>query len=150
MANSERGSQKVSEFMTRDPQCVTREDSIMDAAKIMRDADTGVVPVVDGKKIVGLVTDRDIVVRGIAGGKNVSSAKISDVMSEQVRSVREDTPVSEVLEMMGKSQIRRVPVVNQSHEIVGIVSIGDLATSGGDDKKIGQAVQDISDAPPNN
>lgn len=140
----------VRDVMTRDPQCVSERDSILDAARIMRDADTGVVPVVDGKKIIGLITDRDIVVRAIADGKDVTNVKVNEVMTKQVRSVQEDSPVDEVLGLMSGAEIRRVPVVNRSNEIVGIVSIGDLSTRTNQDNKVGRTVEKISEAPPNN
>jgi CBS domain-containing protein len=148
--NSGRGNQKVRDFMTRDPECVSEKDSIRDVARIMKDQDTGVVPVVDGKKVIGLVTDRDIVVRGIAEGKDVSNSKVSDLMTRDVRSVNEDTTVGEVLELMSNTQVRRVPVVNQSQELVGIVSIGDIASESGQRGKVGDALEEISEAPPNN
>jgi CBS domain-containing protein len=145
------GAQRVGDFMTTNPSCVSERDSIADAARIMKDSDTGVVPVVDGKKIVGLVTDRDIVVRGIAGGKDMAAMKVADVMTREVRSVSEDTPVAEVLELMSGAQVRRIPVVNQSQEIVGIVSLGDIATASREtDNHLGKAIEEISKGPANN
>lgn len=138
------------DVMTRNPACVSEKDSIRDAAKIMAKEDTGVVPVVEGKKIVGMITDRDIVVRLVAEGKDANSSKVTEAMSKNVRSVKEDAPVSEVLSLMSKSQIRRVPVVNNDNEIVGIISIGDIAEKTNQDDKIGQTVENISEAPPNN
>jgi CBS domain-containing protein len=140
----------VRDVMTANPDCVSERDSIRDVARIMKDKDTGVVPVVDGKKIIGLITDRDIVVRGIAEGRDVSNVKVNEIMSKSVRSVKEDTTVSEVLDLMGNSEIRRVPVVNGNNELVGIVSLGDIATNSPQDGKVGKAVESISEAPPNN
>src|SRR3954470_11877839 len=105
-------SRRVRDVMTRDPECVSERDSLRDAASIMKRADTGVVPVVDGgRKIIGMVTDRDIVVRCVADGKNPMEATVRDVMTRSVRSVRDDSTVGEVLDLMSKAQIRRVPVV---------------------------------------
>ncbi|HKR64051.1 MAG TPA: CBS domain-containing protein, partial [Thermoanaerobaculia bacterium] len=115
------------DVMTRNPECVSERDSIRDVARIMKDTDTGVVPVVDGKKIVGLITDRDIVVRGLADGKNLENASVRDLMTRQVKSVREDAPIDEVLNVMTSAEIRRVTVVNANDELVGIVSIGDIS-----------------------
>ena len=149
--NSGRGSQRVSDFMTKNPDCVSETSSIKDAADIMKKSDTGVVPVVDGKKVVGLVTDRDIVVRGIAGGKDIGSMSVSDVMTRDVRTVGEDTTVDEVLKLMSGAQVRRVPVVNKAHEIVGIVSLGDIATESREsDNNLGKAIEQISKGPANN
>src|SRR5689334_17610957 len=125
----ESGSRRrVRDVMTPNPASVSEKDSIKRAAEIMKREDAGVVPVVDGRKVIGIVTDRDIVVRVIAEGRDCASAKVSDAMSKQVRAVKEDTPVNEVLQLMSKEQIRRVPVTNNSNELVGIVSIGDIAS----------------------
>jgi CBS domain-containing protein len=147
MANQ---SRHVRDVMTKNPKCVTEKDSVRDVARIMKDQDTGVVPVVDGKKIIGMITDRDIVVRLVAEGKDCANARISEVMTKSVQKVQEDATVNEVLTMMTSSEIRRVPVVNGNDEIVGIVSMGDIATGTNQDNRIGQAIEDISQAPPNN
>jgi CBS domain-containing protein len=136
--------------MTPNPECVSEKSSLRDVARIMKDQDTGVVPVVDGKRIVGLITDRDIVVRGLAEGKDLGTASVTELMTRSVRSVREDASVDEVLSMMGSAEIRRVPVVNGNDELVGIVSLGDIASQGNKDGKVGKAVENISEAPPNN
>jgi CBS domain-containing protein len=153
MANQKKSghtSRNVRDVMTANPATVSEKDTIRDAAKIMAREDTGVVPVVDGKKVIGMITDRDIVVRLVAEGKDLGSAKVTEAMSKSVKSVREDAPVSEVLTLMSSAQIRRVPVVNGDQELVGIVSIGDIATETNQDGKVGQAVENISEAPPNN
>lgn len=144
------GSRNVRDVMTPNPECVSEKDSLMDAARIMRDSDTGVVPVVDGRRIIGLITDRDIVVRGIADGKNVNDVRVNELMTTSVRTVREDASVDEVLQLMSNSEVRRIPVVNSSNELVGIVSIGDISTNTDRDNKVGKAIEDISSAPSNN
>ena len=150
MAKSGPGSQHIRDVMTKNPETVTEKDSLLQVARIMRDKDTGVVPVVDGKKVIGLVTDRDIVVRAIADGKDANNVRVNEVMTKGVRSVNETSTVDEVLNLMGNAEIRRVPVVNTNNELVGIVSIGDLAEKTNRDGKVGKAVEDISQAPPNN
>lgn len=147
---SGRDSRRIRDVMTANPECVSDGASIQDAARIMKDRDTGVVPVVDGKKVIGLITDRDIVVRGIAEGKNLDSVRVNELMTKTVRSVREDADVNEVLNLMSSAEIRRVPVVNASDELVGIVSIGDIAANSSQDARVGRAVEEISEAPPNN
>jgi|SRR4051812_24236343 CBS domain-containing protein len=146
MAKTERS---VRDVMTANPVTVSEKDSIRDVARIMAREDTGVVPVVDGKKIIGLITDRDIVVRLVAEGKDTGNATVTEAMSKSVRSVRDDANVNEVLELMKAAEIRRVPVVNQNQELVGIVSIGDVAQTNRDGK-VGETVEKISQAPPNN
>jgi CBS domain-containing protein len=150
MAQQETGSRPVRDVMTPNPASVSDKDSIKRVAEIMRREDAGVVPVVDGRKIIGIITDRDIVVRLVAEGKDPSNSKVNEAMSKEVRAVKEDTPVNEVLELMSREQIRRVPVTNANNELVGIVSIGDIASDSKETVKVGRAVEDISEAPPNN
>ena len=142
--------QKVRDVMTPNPDCVTEKNSLRDVARIMKDRDTGVVPVVQDKKIIGLITDRDIVVRGLAEGKDLSTASVRDLMTTTVRSVREDATLNEVITLMNSAEVRRVPVVNGSDELVGILSLGDIASDTNLDGKVGKTVEQISQAPPNN
>jgi CBS domain-containing protein len=145
------GSRQVRDVMTTNPSSVSDSDSIQDVARIMKEQDTGVVPVCDGgRKIIGMVTDRDIVVRLIADGKDPMNARVNEVMTKSVRKVQEDATVDDVLSLMSSSEIRRVPVVNRNDELVGIVSIGDISTQTNQDGKVGQAIEDISEARPNN
>jgi CBS domain-containing protein len=148
MANQ--NTRQVRDVMTSNPETVSERDSLRDVARIMKDRDTGVVPVVDGRKIIGLITDRDIVVRGLAEGKNLESATVTDVMTRQVRSVRDDSSVNDALELMTRADIRRVPVVNGQDELVGIVSLGDISINTNKDDKVGKTIESISQAPPNN
>ncbi|HYC59012.1 MAG TPA: CBS domain-containing protein [Thermoanaerobaculia bacterium] len=148
MANQ--NSRQVRDVMTANPECVSEKDSLRDVARIMKDRDTGVVPVVDGKKILGLITDRDIVVRGLAEGRDLGSVRVNELMTKHVRSVREDASVNEALEMMSSADIRRVAVVNNNDELVGIVSLGDISINTNKDGSVGKAVESISEAPPNN
>jgi CBS domain-containing protein len=148
MAND--SSRHVRDVMTANPECVSEKDSIRDVARIMKDSDTGVVPVVNGKKIIGMITDRDIVVRGIAEGKDIANVRVNEIMTKSVRSVREDATVTEALDLMSGAEIRRVAVVNNNDELVGIVSIGDISTNTNQDGKVGKTVETISSAPPNN
>ena len=148
MANQ--NSKQIRDVMTSNPECVNEKDSLRDVARIMKDRDTGVVPVVNGRKIVGLITDRDIVVRGLAEGKNLDNASVSELMTKQVRTVREDASVNDALELMNSAEVRRVAVVNSSDELVGIVSLGDISVKSDKDTKVGQTVETISGAPPNN
>ncbi len=141
---------QIRDVMTANPACVTAQDTIREAARIMAREETGVVPVVDGKKVVGMITDRDIVVRLVADGKDPAKARVNEAMSKNVRSVKEDSTINDALQLMSSAQIRRVPVVNGNNEIVGIVSMGDIATDTKDPGRVGQTVEKISQAPPNN
>jgi CBS domain-containing protein len=147
---AQNNSQRVRDIMTANPSTVSEKDTIRDVARIMADQDTGVVPVVDGKKIVGMITDRDIVVRLVAQGKDPAAARVHEAMTNSVRSVREDSSVDEVMEMMSNAQVRRVPVVDRNDELVGIVSFGDIATETNKSGKVGKAIEEISEGRANN
>jgi CBS domain-containing protein len=144
MASSD-NSRHVRDVMTPNPETVSDKDSIRDVARIMKDSDTD-----GGRKILGLITDRDIVVRGLAEGKDLESMRVNEIMTKSVRSVREDATINDALQMMSSADIRRVAVVNQNDELVGIVSIGDISTNTNSDGKVGKAIESISEAPPNN
>ena len=148
MEKNKQTGRSVRDVMTANPACVSENDTIRDAARIMAKQDTGVVPVVNGKKVVGLITDRDIVIRVIAEGKDCGSAKSSDAMSKGVKTIREDASVDDALKLMSSSQVRRIPVVNGSDELVGILSMGDISKTD-QDNKVGRALETISEAPAN-
>ena len=114
--------------MTRDVEVIQRDDTLQHAAQRMRELNVGALPVADGKALAGMVTDRDIVVRGVATGMIPQEALVSDVMTEAVRWCMEDDSVEQVLAQMGDDKVRRLPVLNVVDEIVGIVALGDLAT----------------------
>lgn len=121
--------QTVSEVMTREVRSISPEETVRRAAQLMDELNVGSLPVCDGPKLVGMITDRDITIRSTAAGQAPESTRVGDVMSTQVRTCYETQSVDEVLQEMGDSQIRRVPVVDQaSHSLVGIVSLGDFAT----------------------
>jgi len=131
----------ISDVMTSNPRTVASNDSIQKAARIMRDEDTGVVPVVDNGRAVGVVTDRDIVVRAVANGD--LNRPISEIVSGDIVTARPDMSTEEAAQLMSDHQVRRLPVV-ENERLVGIVSIGDLAVKDGNDKRMGDALQDIS------
>jgi CBS domain-containing protein len=133
----------IRDVMTPNPRSVSPDDSIQSAAQIMRDQDTGVVPVVENGRPIGLVTDRDIVVRAIADGGQVSRP-IREILTSQVVSATPDMSTREAAELMSEHQIRRLPVV-EGERLVGIVSIGDLAVKEGKDGRVGDALQQISE-----
>ena len=136
----------VADVMTRDVRTMRPQDSVVDAARCMDELNVGVIPVCDGDRLVGMVTDRDIVVRGVAQAADLKTCKLQDVMSGHVRTVREDDNVDDVLAEMSSAQIRRMPVVDRNDALVGIVSLGDIAAKGGDDEaEIGMSLGDISE-----
>ncbi|WP_167759869.1 CBS domain-containing protein [Massilia horti] len=121
--------QTIGDVMTRDVRTITPQDTVQHAAQMMDELNVGAIPVCDGQKLVGMITDRDIAVRSTAAGQAPGSTHVSDVMSTEVRTCTTGQTVDEVLNKMGDVQIRRVPVLDeQSHMMVGIVSLGDMAT----------------------
>ncbi len=121
---------RVSEIMHKGCQYLASSDKVAQAAQIMANHDLGVVPIAENEKLVGMVTDRDIVVRGIAQGRDLNSATVGDLMTDEVYYCYDDQECQEVAHNMSEMQIRRMPVVNREKELVGIVSLGDLATRG--------------------
>jgi len=128
--------------MTPNPRTVTPDDTIQSAARIMRDEDTGAVPVVENGRPVGMITDRDIVVRAVADGGQVSRS-IRDIVTTGVVCVTPEMSTREANELMSEHQVRRLPVV-ENGQIVGIVSLGDLAVKEGKDRRTGDTLQEIS------
>jgi CBS domain-containing protein len=134
----------VSQVMTRGVRTLSPSDTVVQAAKLMDELNVGVIPVCDGDKLLGMVTDRDIVVRGVAQSL-AGSARLSEVMSGNVRCATEDQQIDEVLGAMAKAQIRRMPVVDAQQRLVGIVSIGDIASKvRNDDAEVAESLGDIS------
>jgi CBS domain-containing protein len=133
----------IKDVMTTDVSFVEPTTPILEIARKMRDHDIGSTPVVEDERLVGMVTDRDIVVRIIAEGGDVRTKTARDAMSPRVLYCFADESVEAVLENMGDQQIRRLPVVNRDKRLVGVVSLGDLALSG-KSKAAGEALQEIS------
>ena len=134
---------RVRELMTDTVKTVTPSTPLQDVARLMRDQDIGSVPVAENDKLVGMVTDRDIVIRGLAEDPALERRVARDVMSQQVLYCRADESVEDVLKNMGEQQIRRLPVVDESKRLVGVVSIGDLS-SRARATKTGEALKEIS------
>lgn len=119
---------QVRDVMTRDVRLASPDDTIQQVAARMAELDVGVLPVGDNDRLVGMVTDRDIAVRGVACGCDPRATKVRDIMSAEIKYCFEDESVAHVAENMAEQQIRRLPVVSRSKRLVGIVSLADLAT----------------------
>jgi len=132
----------IQDIMTRDVQTISSQETIQRAAQLMDELNVGAIPVLDGDKLVGMITDRDITVRSVAVGQDPRSTKVTDVMSTDVRTCTPGQSIEEVLSQMGDVQIRRVPVVDDSGKVIGIVSLGDVATS--DAADVDLALDEIS------
>jgi len=133
----------VNEIMSTRVQVIAPEATLRQAAQLMLALDVGALPVCQGPTVLGMVTDRDITVRGVAAGLPPDVACVSDVMTKDPASCSEDQDTEHVMQVMGKAQVRRLPVVNLAHELVGIVSIGDLARR--QTGPIDQMVREISE-----
>jgi len=132
----------VSECMTREVKIANPQETICDAAKMMADCDAGVLPVGENDRLVGVITDRDIAVRGVAEGKG-PNASVREVMSAEVQYCFEDDDVDQALRKMGELQVRRLPVLNRDKRLVGIVSLSDLAMHG-ETARAGSALSNIA------
>ena len=140
---SENVRKRCGEIMTRNLTTANRGMTLQETSKLMRDGDMGVLPVVENGKLVGIVTDRDIVVRAIAEGKDAKTP-IGDVMTSKIFSAKEEDFVFEAIRLMGDNQIRRIPVVSESGELVGIIAMADIALEMEDEREIAETLEDIS------
>jgi CBS domain-containing protein len=138
---------KAQDIMSKNPACVTPNTTLVDAARLMKDENIGIVPVVEStssRRLVGVVTDRDIAVRAVAEGRDGVTTSVGHVMSADVSTTTVDRSVDDVMELMGREQIRRVPVVDDRGVLVGIISQADIVLDAKDDKRAEKTVEQIS------
>jgi predicted transcriptional regulator len=132
--------------MTERPRCVTANTTLSQVAELMEGEDVGAIPVVDGELLVGMVTDRDIVVRAVARGLDPKDTRVTDIASEDLVTVRPGNDLSDALEMMARYQVRRLPVTDDENRLVGVVSQADVALQA-KEKATGGMLEDISRPP---
>jgi CBS domain-containing protein len=134
----------IREVMTRDVEVIRPNDTVRDAAQKMRNLDVGPIPVCDGQRVQGMITDRDIVVRAIAEDMDPAQTRVADIMSQGISYCFDDDEAEEVLERMEEEQLRRFIVVDRDKKLVGIVALADLAgeESG---QRVGKALEGISE-----
>jgi len=118
----------VNEIMSTDVRVIAPDATLRCAAQMMQELDVGALPVCQDNRLLGMVTDRDIIVRGVAAGLPPETARVAEVMTEDLQFCTEDQDTEEVMHTMGRAQVYRLPVINMKKELVGIVTIGDLAT----------------------
>jgi CBS domain-containing protein len=135
----------IRDVMTREPQAVAKDTTLSDVARIMLDHDIGEVLVESGDQLCGLVTDRDIVVRAIADGRNPETTTVDSICTHELITLSPNDSVDDALNKMSEHAVRRLPVVHDSRA-VGVVSLGDISAA----RDSGEALEDISTAPPDN
>jgi CBS domain-containing protein len=133
---------KISEVMTRDVQTVRPDQSVREAAGFMLSADAGAIPVTEGDRLIGMITDRDIAVRGVAKGHGPETP-VRDLMSNDIVAARLEDDTDDVAIRMSEAQVRRLPVIDEQQKLCGIVSLSDL-TRQGDDRAAEQALEGVS------
>jgi CBS domain-containing protein len=137
---------KLKDIMTSKPECIRPDTTLQEAARKMRDLDVGPLPVCgDDDRLAGMITDRDITVRAVAEGKDPTTTRVREVMTQEIIYGFEDQDVEEAARIMKERQVRRLVVLNRDRRLVGIVSLGDLATESGDSQKSGEVLQDVSE-----
>lgn len=134
--------QRVADVMTRGVEVISPQATLQAAAQLMDDLNVGALPVCENRRLVGMITDRDITVRATATGLSPNETSVSEVMTEHTRWCKEHQTTDEVLQQMSDVQIRRLPVLNDQDELVGIVSLGDLATK--EPEGVQELLRDIS------
>lgn len=137
-----------SEIMTKDPEYCAPSDSVMKVAQLMKSEDVGPIPIVDdtdGRRLTGIVTDRDLAIKVVAEARDPKTTQVSEVMSEGLVTCRESDDVTTVLQLMQENQIRRIPVVDNADHLIGIIAQADVATRLGQPSATGKVVEQISE-----
>src|SRR6266487_2723537 len=137
--------QRIREVMTANPSTIEADGFVVEAAKIMKQEDAGVVPVTENGRLIGMVTDRDIAIRVVAEGKDPQSTSIREVASTDPVTIDPQQDLDEALRLMAQHQVRRLPVVEEDGRLVGVVAQADIAREG-DDRQTGQLVEEISES----
>jgi CBS domain-containing protein len=135
---------RISEVMTSRPRTVTADSTVAEAARLMRDEDAGIVPITDGERLVGVVTDRDIAIKVAAEGKDAQSTKVSEIAARNVVTIDPQQDLDEALRLMAQHQVRRLPVVEEDGKLVGILAQADVARHA-DAARTGEVVEEISE-----
>jgi CBS domain-containing protein len=138
---------KARDIMTKNPSTVSPDTKLQEAARMMKDQNVGILPVVEAAgstTLVGVITDRDIAVRCVAEGHDSSKCPVREAMSTGVATAREDDDVNNVMDLMGREQVRRIPIVDERGALVGIVAQADIVIEAKDDKKAEKTIEKIS------
>jgi CBS domain-containing protein len=136
-------TESIRDIMTPNPRSVESSASVVEAARIMRDEDVGIVPIVEGDRLVGTVTDRDIAIRVVVEGRNPETTTAGEIASRELVTIDPQQDLDEALRLMAKNQVRRLPVVEEDGKLVGVVAQADIAKHASDEQT-GDLVEDIS------
>jgi CBS domain-containing protein len=134
---------KVSHILTKNPEVISPEATICEAARMMRQFDIGMLPVCDGQRLVGSVTDRDLVIRAVADGADAFKTKVREVMTPKIFYCFEEDDLETAAKIMEDQQIRRLPVLNKGKRLVGIISVGDLAIRSRDEELVEEVMEHV-------
>ena len=137
---------KLKDIMTERVEVIAPDTSLYEAARKMRDLDVGALPVCDGERLIGMLTDRDLTVRAVAEGRNPKTEPVRDSMTPEIDYCFEDQSAAEAERIMAERQIRRLPVLNRERRLVGIVSLGDLATKTDEARAVGKTLEKVSES----
>jgi CBS domain-containing protein len=135
---------RLGEIMTRDVEVIGSNAPLKEAAAKMKELDVGLIPICDGDRLKGTLTDRDITIRATAEGKSPSKTKVSAIMSTDIAYCYEDQEIEEAVSLMETRQIRRLPILNRDQRLVGIVALSDLAMHAGQNEMIGETLKEVS------
>jgi CBS domain-containing protein len=136
---------QIKEIMSRDVEVIHPNSMLQEAASKMKSLDVGSLPVCDNRKLLGILTDRDITVRAVAAGRDPKRTTVSDTMTPEIIYCFEDQGIEEAAKLMERHQIRRLPILDRSQQLVGIVSLGDLAIESGDEQLSGEVLEEVSE-----
>jgi CBS domain-containing protein len=134
----------IHQIMTPEPLCIRPTSTIAEAARLMSEHDIGMLPVCEQDRLIGTVTDRDLVVRGLAHGADPNQSTIRDVMTSEVVSCFDSQSIDDVCRVMGEKQIRRIPIVSDDMRLVGIVALGDIVVRTGSELRGGATLEQVS------
>ena len=138
---------RCSEIMTKNPEFVLPNDPVVKAARLMKSEDVGPIPIVEDKEsrtLTGIITDRDLAIKVIAEARDPQTTRVKEVMSNDVVTCKEDEDVKKALKLMQDYQVRRIPVVDKNHHLLGIIAQADVATRMGNERTTGKVVEQIS------
>lgn len=135
---------QLKEIMTTDVEIIRPDATLREAAQRMRDLDVGALPVCDGERLLGMLTDRDLTVRAVADGRDPQTDAVRQSMTPEIVYCFEDQTTADAERIMCEKQIRRLPVLNRDKRLVGIVSLGDLATRSHEAKEVGETLEKVS------